>query len=151
MAHNDAIITALKGLVQLCRDGQNGFRESAEKLSDPSARSYFLEKSTERARFAAELENEVHRLGEGDTKTEGSIPGALHRGWINLKSALGGGDGAILAEAERGEDIAKEAYEKAIGNDDLPQNIRAVIERQFMSVKEAHDRVKQMRDSRKAA
>ena len=47
----------------------------------------------------------------------GSAAGALHRGWINLKSALTSGDDhAILAECERGEDSAVEEVSKALDN-----------------------------------
>ena len=45
---------------------------------------------------------ELNRDSEPDNT--GSIGGALHRGWIDLKSALGGGDHAILAATETGED-----------------------------------------------
>lgn len=45
---------------------------------------------------------ELNRDGEPDNT--GSVGGALHRGWIDMKSALGGGDHAILAATETGED-----------------------------------------------
>ena len=147
MSDPKARIDLLKNLIQLCRDGQAGFKDAAEKLTDPSTRSFFQEQSLERARFAGELESELHRLGEKDVDQSGSTTGAVHRGWINLKSALGGGEEAILSEAERGEDAAKKAYEEAINGKQLSQEIMPVIYRQFESVKAAHDRVKQFRDS----
>ena len=151
MADPKEKIDLLKNLLQLCRDGQAGFRDAAEKLTDPTARAFFQEQSLERARFAGELESELHRLGEKDVDQSGSTAGAVHRGWINLKSALGGGEEAILAEAERGEDAAKKAYEEAINGKQLSQDIMPVIYQQFESVKSAHDRVKQFRDSYKKA
>lgn len=141
----------LQKLFQLCRDGQNGFREASEKLTDPTIRAFFNEQSLERGRFAGELENELHRLGEADVEESGSVAGTIHRAWIDLKSALGGGEAAILAEAERGEDAAKKAYEDAINSKQLTQDVLPVVYRQFESIKAAHDRVKQLRDSRKAA
>lgn len=144
-------IDLLKNLFQICRDGQSGFRESAEKLTDPTVKAFFHEQSLERGRFAGEIENELHRLGEKDVDESGSLTGAVHRGWIDLKAALGGGEAAIIAEAERGEDVAKKAYEEAINGKQLSQEILPVIYKQFESVKAAHDRVKQFRDSRKAA
>jgi uncharacterized protein (TIGR02284 family) len=70
----------------------------------------------------------------------------VHRGWINLKNALGGGEKSILNEAERGEDVAVSSYEKAM-KANLSPDVAGVVRRQFGAVKEAHDRVKAMRDS----
>jgi len=99
--------------------------------------------STQRAQFAGELQNEVLRLG-GDPEKSSSTAGALHRGWINLKSALSGEDeGAVISECERGEDSAVRNYEDAL-EDDLPGDIRAVVERQFADVKAAHDRIRSL-------
>ena len=151
MSDPKARIDLLKELIQLCRDGQNGFREAAEKLTDPSARAFFQETSLERGRFVGELDNELHRLGEKDVDTSGTVSGAIHREWMNMKSALGGGDHAILAEAERGEDAAKEAYRKAIESKNLSQEILPVITQQYQSVGRAHDRVKAFRDASKKA
>src|SRR4051812_21977220 len=66
MADPKERIEQLKSLIQLCRDGHAGFKEAAEKLTDPATRSFFQEQSLERARFAGELESELHRLGEKD-------------------------------------------------------------------------------------
>lgn len=52
-----------------------------------------------------------------------------------------------MAEAERGEDSAKAAYERAL-QATLPADVRALVERQFAGVKDAHDR---MRDLKRAA
>lgn len=64
---------------------------------------------------------------------------------MDLKSALGGGDHAILAASETGEDYAVKVYQKAL-DENLPVPMRDIVERQFQSVKQAHDTVKAMRD-----
>jgi uncharacterized protein (TIGR02284 family) len=71
----------------------------------------------------------------------------LHRAWIDLKSALGGSDGSIMAACETGEDSAVQGYQKAL-EEDLPENVRALVMRQFQAVKSAHDQVKALRDSK---
>ena len=75
----------------------------------------------------------------------GSVAGAQHRGWIDLKSALGGGDHAILAATKTGEDHAVNEYKKAL-DESLPAHVREIVERQYQSVKQAHDKVKGMRE-----
>jgi uncharacterized protein (TIGR02284 family) len=73
----------------------------------------------------------------------------LHRGWINLKSAVTGGDEhAILAECERGEDSAVAEYKKALA-DGLSPSAQEVVSRQFAEIKAAHDRIKSLRDATK--
>jgi uncharacterized protein (TIGR02284 family) len=147
---NDGI-DILEDLIETCRDGENGYKQAAEKIGDPEIRAFFLAQSTERARFARELENEVQRLGKTDPERTGSAAGAIHRTWIGLKEALGGGTKAILESVEQGEDSAKDAYEKALTDEDLPLSVRPIVQRQAESVRLAHDRVRHLRDTAKAA
>ncbi len=87
--------------------------------------------------------------GVKDPKAGGTAAGALHRGWINLKSVVTDGDDhAILAECERGEDSAVEEYKKAL-DDDLSQPLNELLSRQYTDIKAAHDRVRSLRDTRK--
>lgn len=141
MASNEAVISTLNNLIETCRDGQEGFKNSAENVKNSELKELFYTYSQQRAKFVGELQDEVRRLG-GDPEKEGSISASLHRGWIDLKSALtGGDDDAIISEAERGEDSAVKNYREALDTD-LPANVRTLVERQFNEVKEAHDRVR---------
>lgn len=147
---NDGI-DVLEDLIETCRDGENGFRQAAEKINDPEIRSFFLAQSTERAQFARELQAEVQRLGKGKPERKGSVAGAAHRAWMDLKEKLGGGEKAILESAEKGEDSARDAYQKALTDEDLPPSARPLVQRQAESVRLAHDRVRHLRDTAKAA
>ena len=147
---NDGI-DILEDLIETCRDGENGFKQAAEKINDPEIRGFFLTQSTERAEFARELEAEVQRLGKSNPEHKGSAAGALHRSWMGLKDALGGGTKSILESAEKGEDSAKDAYKKALTDEDLPPSSRPIVQRQAESVRFAHDRVRHLRDTAKAA
>ena len=141
----DATDSTLNDLIETLKDGKDGFETAASDVKDPTVKSTFLEFSRQRARFAGELQAEVQRLGGAPEQT-GSAAAAAHRGWINLKSALGGGEKSILNEAERGEDAAVKSYEKA-ASAKLPPDVAGVVRRQFDEVKRAHDRVREMRDS----
>ena len=89
-------------------------------------------------------------MGESDPENTSSTAGAMHRAWINLKSAITSQDDhAILAECERGEDSAISEYKKAMESNDLTSPIRDTISRQYTDVKAAHDRVKALRDASK--
>ena len=144
MADNDKTISCLNNLIETCKDGQDGFRTAAESVSRPDLKTLFNTFSQQRAQFAAELQNEVRRLG-GDPEKTGSVAASLHRGWIDIKSAVtGNDDNAVVSECERGEDAAVRNYEEALNDDDLPENLRDVVRGQFAAVKEAHDRVRNL-------
>jgi uncharacterized protein (TIGR02284 family) len=84
----------------------------------------------------------VTRLG-GDPENTGSVAATLHRGWINIKSAVTGADeNAVIAECERGEDSAVSNYQDALNDQNLPADIRSIVERQYTQIKDAHDRVR---------
>lgn len=138
---NDDTVSTLNNLIETCKDGQEGFRSAAGGVRSGDLKTLFHTYSQQRAQFAAELQGEVRRLG-GDPEETGSTAAALHRGWINIKSAVTGEDeGAIISECERGEDSAVRNYEDAL-RQDLPSDVRSIIERQFRQVKEAHDRIR---------
>lgn len=146
---NDAV-SALNSLIETCKDGEKGFKEAAGGLKNTEIKSKFLEYSRERGAMAAELQAEVRRLG-GDPEKGGSMSGAAHRGWIDLKAALTGHDDhAILAEAERGEDVAKTAYETALKGS-LPASAQTLVQQQAAKVRRVHDAVRNMRDSETVA
>lgn len=140
-------IGVLNGLIEICRDGNLGYQEAAANIQSAQIKSYFLEQGRTRAQFLGELQQEVHRLG-GEPDNTSSTAAAMHRAWIDVKAALGGGDGAIVAACETGEDFAVKEYEGALQKQ-LPANLQAVVERQYKSVKQAHDQVRDWRDSLK--
>ena len=104
------------------------------------------------ATAAAELKTAVRALG-GDPEDSGSVAGALHRGWVDVKSMLTGKDEeAVLNEAERGEDHALKAYKDAIEkiNKHNLLGIRDLVERQYHGVQRNHDQVKALRNQARA-
>jgi uncharacterized protein (TIGR02284 family) len=136
-------------LIETLKDGQEGFKQAAESVKDAQLKSLFSEYSQQRARFAVELRSKAQSPDERESKMSGSAAGALHRGWINLKSAVTQGDDhSILAECERGEDSAVEEFRKALNNG-LSAPVQEIVSRQYVQIKEAHDRVKSLRDTTK--
>jgi uncharacterized protein (TIGR02284 family) len=139
------IRSTLNGLIETLKDGEEGFRAGAERLQSTTLQSQFRSFSSQRARFAAELQGQVARLG-GTPETSGTALGAIHRGWSNLKSAVAGNsDHAILEEAERGEDSTVKNYRDALSKD-LPNDIHAVIQEQYGEILATHNQVKALRD-----
>lgn len=147
---NDKVISVLNNLIETCKDGQQGFADSAAGVERSDLKSVFHELGQQRSNFTGELQGLVRELG-GDPENSGSVAGALHRGWINIKSVVTGKDeAAILNEAERGEDVALKVYKDAV-KEELPANVQTVIQSQLNEVQAAHDKVKGLRDSYQAA
>jgi uncharacterized protein (TIGR02284 family) len=147
MSQKKEIVSTLNNLIETLKDGQEGFKQSASGVDDPQLKTMFDTLSLQRSKFAGELQSEVTRLGEGEPEDSGSASGAMHRAWINIKSAVTNRDRhAILAEAERGEDSAVAAYQEAMEKD-LPAPIRDLVARQSGEVKSAHDKIRALRDA----
>lgn len=132
--------STLNELIQTCKDGEHGFNSAALLVDDLNLRRLFQSYAQQRTEFAAELQLEVQRLAANPVEGGHAIA-ALHRGWIDIKASVTGGDeGAIIAECERGEDYAVQQYLEALDSG-LPGDLRMIVERQYLQVKEAHDHV----------
>lgn len=147
---NDEVISELNDLIETCKDGEQGFRTAAEGVGNSDLRTLFNMYAQQRARFAAELNNEVLRRG-GDPAKSGHVSAAFHRGWIDVKQAVTGkSEAAVIDECERGEDSAKANYEKALKKN-LPADLLSLVEGQYQEVKDAHDRIRAMKQAVHAA
>jgi uncharacterized protein (TIGR02284 family) len=140
------VIDVLNNLITICQDGHDGYMEAARGTDVYTYKSLFTDYATQRQRQIADLSDLVVLLG-GDPHQSGSVTGGLHRAWLDIRAAVSGRDiSAILDECERGEDAAVEAYENALQKP-LPANVHATIERQYALVRNAHDHIKQLRDT----
>lgn len=140
-------ISTLNKLIETCLDGQEGFRLAAEAVTDDEdLKGFLFSASLQRSKFAGELQNQVIELGEPAPLHTNSVTSKLHRGWINIKTAITGNDNhAILAECEKGEDSAVAEYRKAL-NSELPSPLSEIVSNQFQEVLATHNSVRGLRD-----
>jgi uncharacterized protein (TIGR02284 family) len=140
------VIDALQDLVECCKDGEYGFRACAEQAKRGDLKSVFLQRADDCRDGAEQLNAMIDRLG-GHVVNTGSTMGAMHRGWVSVKSTLTAyDDKAVLTECERGEDNAKARYMKALQKP-LPDEVKALVEKQYQGVIRNHDQVKRLRDA----
>ena len=150
VADNDDVIDTLNDLLECCRDGEYGFRESAEHAQSSDLRSTLMRHAEECRTAGQELMGLIRQKG-GDVDEGGTVTGAMHRGWVSVRGTLSGySDQAMLDECERGEDAAVARYRKAL-KQDLPSDVRSVVERQAQGVQRNHDQIKSLRDSLKSS
>ncbi|MBI5271218.1 MAG: PA2169 family four-helix-bundle protein [Burkholderiales bacterium] len=143
-------LSTLNKLIETCKDGEYGFQSCAEHVNSAELRSLFTARASDCRQAATELQALVRQHG-GEPEDSGSATGAMHRGWVAVKGTLAGySDLAMLEECERGEDAALERYREAL-EEDLPPQVRMVVERQFEGVKRNHMQVRTLRDQARAA
>ena len=142
----DRIVSVLNGLVDISRDGAAGFRTCPDDTDDATLKIYFQNRAQSCDEAVRILSAEVRRYG-GDPDKSGSAVGTLHRVWVDLKTMLSNNDSvAVLEECERGEAAALMAYENAL-REELPGELRALLDHQYEGAKRNHDRVRQLRDT----
>lgn len=147
---NDEVISTLNDLIETCKDGEEGFLTCAQDVGDTTLKSFFSNRAQTCAASALELQDLVRAYG-GDPERASSLGGALHRRWVDVKSAImGNDDKAVLKECERGEDVAVSRYRNALEKN-LPPELRTVVERQYQGVLKNHDQVRSLRDQYRSA
>jgi len=143
----DEVIGLLNRLIETSLDGAQGFLSCAQEIEAPEELKSFFVAASQRCRNGAiELQDQVRRLG-GDPKRTGSIAGAVHRTWIDIKAAFTGKDlRVILGAIEAGEEFADKRYREALARD-LPSEIRALVARQHRGLQEKLSAVRQFKRS----
>jgi uncharacterized protein (TIGR02284 family) len=148
--NREDLLDTLNTLIETSKDGQYGFRTAAECVRNDDTKQLLLGEAEECRLAAAELQTLVMQNG-GTAEDSGTATGAVHRGWVTLKSKLASQpDKAILEEVEKGEDSAMEHYRRAL-DQSLPEPVRTTVERQYEGVKRHHMQVRNLRDQARAA
>jgi uncharacterized protein (TIGR02284 family) len=140
-----AIVATLNELIETSRDGEKGFALAARDAKDPALTDVFGEGERSCRVAAEELQDVVRQIG-GSPESRGSVKGAVHRGWVSVKTAASPRDAkAVLEECERGEDYAEAKYAEALKHD-LPDDVSRIVERQYQGVVAHHNRIRDLRN-----
>jgi len=144
-------IEVLNDLVAINNDRINGYEKAIEEAeaSDSDLKSLFTSMIDESRKIRLSLANEVQSLGgEYDRGTTAS--GKLYRAWMDVKAVFSGHDRhTVLANCERGEDAAQNAYKDALNENNVPAYIRTMLEEQKQELRASHDKIKALRDAAK--
>jgi uncharacterized protein (TIGR02284 family) len=144
-------IRTLNGLIATTIDSVDGYRAAGEDTEAGRFATLFNGRADERAQVAEKLKAEVARLG-GNPEDDGSLLAGAHRAFMGLKDIVTGKDEqAIVNEVERGEDVIKARYEKAMADIDLSPTTKALISDCYTSVKQGHDQMRDLKHSLQAA
>ena len=141
---NETIARALTDILNLNRTSVKGYQEAAEEVKNADTKAKLSQFSQQRAGFVSDLESYAKQYGidAKDTNTVESLAtdaaAAVHRGWINIKSAITGqDDSAVLEAAETGEASALKAYETVLSSNDVPAGAKTVFQQQHDAILQA--------------
>jgi uncharacterized protein (TIGR02284 family) len=149
MENNEELVSVLNDLIRINSDRIVGYERAAKESKDVDVDliATFNQMADQSRKYKAELVQEVSRLG-GDIATDTTVPGKVHRVWMELKAAITGKDReSILGSCHFGEDVAQKAYEAALESDaTMSTEIRQLITSQKSDLKTSHDLIKKYRD-----
>jgi uncharacterized protein (TIGR02284 family) len=141
-------ISHLQTLARLNIDSRDGFVYAASKLPHESLaiRELFDDAAQQRGQLADEL-NKYVDLNDSSKITNGSVSASLHRSLMALRDLFSSEHDpyAVLAEAERGEDVIKTAYETAL-KECTGSAVTSILNHQYALVKSMHDKIRELRD-----
>ena len=142
----DHEVSVLNSLITTTIDSARGFERSAENVRGTQFERLFEEFASDRRKVVSALQDHVRSLG-GTAEDDGSLKADLHRRFEDLRSALGGGDKAVIEEVERGEDYLKGKFIAALREQDLSGAVQEAINRAYQSVRAGHDEVSRIKHS----
>ena len=146
-ASQEHAVKVLNSLIETTLDSANGYKEAAENAQEGQLKTMFAERSRRRLDLSHELQHEVRSFG-GEPEDDQSMLGKAHNKFVDLKNALtGGSQKAVIDEVERGEDVIKAKFEKAMRDDELPANARELVARAYESIRRDHDEISALKRS----
>lgn len=145
--NNSSALSVLRHLHEIVEAGERGYAVAAASVKNRALKVLFKSYAQQRAKYKEEIWNEMQRLG-ATIKPRGSILGAIHRGRITIFAAMTIGEEnveqVVLKEVVLGERVAKLTYERTL-RQNLPDQARAVVQRQYEEVSLLLDKVQLMR------
>lgn len=143
---HDTTVNQLNQLLEKSYDAEKGYKKAIEDTDSVRLKTFFQERAAMRSQFATELHNELHKLN-AEPKTTGSTAGAVHRTWMDIKSAFTSeNEEAILEECIRGEKASVEDYQNALQEQTLLTEVTPVIKRQLDMIQETLNTVEKLED-----
>lgn len=145
-AYTDRLGNKLNDLLEKNYDAEEGFKKASENSKHVGLKSYFSGKAQERYNFGHELKSELKNFGQEPDKG-GSVTGAAHRTWMEVKSWFSSDDDeSMLEEAIRGEKAAVEEYKDVLSDTALPGSTRQLLETQKNTIEHGLVNIKRLED-----
>ena len=138
LSAEDALLVS--ALLKIAVDAQSGYTTAARDAKSAEHRTVLHQYAQQRQTQAAELDQLLRASGHAAGKM-GTVAGAFHQGWINLRAMLTQGDRALLQECIRADELALAAYHDAMRRTSNYALVQ-LLQRQATGIQEAHDQLR---------
>ena len=130
----------LNHLIEINKDAEAGFRTAAGNVNNTELESVFNKYAVQHAKLAAELQKDIERQSAKPADS-GTVGGAVHRGWMEVKSALSGGSPrSMLSSCHAGEESAIAAYADVMKDNPSGQTY-TLLEKHQQQIREIYTRL----------
>lgn len=146
---DEATIDELKQLMKANADSASVFRDAAKETDASSLKTLFEQIAGTREDNASTLQSALAYSGTYED-IETSMAQPLRSWWMKVRDTLQSEEEVgLLSELESAEDRIKHAYEDALKKT-AGSPLNAKLHGQYASIKDHHDRVRDLRDAAKA-
>jgi uncharacterized protein (TIGR02284 family) len=128
-------IKVLNSVTKTLIDSCQGYETCCEVTDDDySLQQEFKRREQERRDLVAEIQMHVRKIG-GDPEEEGSMAGAVHRGFTRFSSLFRDDEKAAISALDDGEEHLAEKIEDKLEDDDLLPQTRSLLQKAYTSAK----------------
>ena len=136
----------LNAILEKNIDAENGYAKAASNAKNEALKNFFKNKAQERKYFKSELKSEVASFGQ-QFETSGSITGAAHRTWMDVKALFSSeNDESMLEEAIRGEKASVQEYDDVLKETSLPISTQNILLKQKSQIEKTLSTIKTLED-----
>jgi uncharacterized protein (TIGR02284 family) len=138
------MMEVINDLIQINNDRIEGYEKALQQTDreDADLKAIFTELAGDSRKNIAALKEYIKTT---DNTDETTLRGKIYRVWMDVKATFVGRDRkAILASCEFGEEAAQRAYQLAMENTDLPEDLRKIISYQKADLKTSLDAIQQL-------
>jgi uncharacterized protein (TIGR02284 family) len=147
MERKEEVHQVLNDLLKINNDRIKEYRKAIKEIIDFEWRTIFLTNIDESKKFGMELSLAMLKNGGTPQMTATTTSGKIYRLWIEIKDTFTGRDReSILNECEFVEDAVQKAYTKAMEHEDLTEEVKGVITKQYETLRSSHLVLNRYRD-----
>ncbi len=148
MQTNEAAVEMINDLIKINNDRIAGYQKAIEEATDHEANlKPLFEKMIEESKiYKQELMYKATELGDEHIDDDTTTAGAIYRAWMDVKATFSDNPKTVLDSCEFGEDAWRRAYESALNDEEINNELKELIHAQYNSEKYSHDLIRQKRN-----
>lgn len=125
--------TTFKTLTDTTFDSVEGYRQAAEKATDPKLKQALALRRQQREKTLDQMNGELKRQGD-QLVTKGTLAGEAHQLWTTITSLFENNDEAAAERVEEGEDYIKGKFDDALKDNELEAQERVIVQQCYAEI-----------------